>query len=256
MNKIVDRQILSRFDGKGIFGRNDIISLLKDLDPEISDSAAYWRMRDLVERRIIDQVKLGVYSLSIKEIYRPIVSKELARLHKVVAKDFDGLDYCLWTTEWLNDFTQHQLGTSFYLLEVEKDFVEEVFNAYSESTQFRVYINPTDEIMKRYIEDGSSIVIKPLIGRSPRQKLVLRERSKDTVFAPTLEKIMVDIFSDDVTFFSVQGSELDMIFENALNRYQVNFTKLLSYAKRRHKDAQLKTYLNTNFSDFVQGILG
>jgi hypothetical protein len=47
-----------------------------------------------------------------------------------------------------------------------------------------------------------------------------------------------------------------MIFENALNRYQVNFTKLLSYAKRRHKDAQLKTYLNTNFSDFVQGILG
>jgi hypothetical protein len=255
MNKIVDRQILSRFDGKGIFGRNDIVSLLRDLDPEISDSAAFWRMHDLVKRRIINQVKLGVYSLSIKEIYRPSGSDELARLHKVVAKDFHGLGYCLWTTEWLNDFTQHQLGTSFYVLEVEKDFVEEVFNAYSEFKQFRVYVNPTDDIMKRYIEQGSSIVIKPLIGRSPRQEIALREKSKDTVFVPTVEKILVDIFSDDVTFFSIQGSELDTIFKNALTRYQVNFTKLMSYAKRRNKDAQLKTYLNTNFSDFVQGIL-
>ena len=255
MNKIVDRQIISRFDGKGIFGRNDIVSLLKDLDPEISDRAASWRMYDLVKRRIINQVKLGVYSLSIKDVYSPSGSDDLARLHKVVAKDFLGLDYCLWTTEWLNDFTQHQLGTSFYVLEVEKDFVEEVFNAYSEFKQFRVYVNPTDDIMKRYIEHGSSIVIKPLIGRSPRQELALREKSKCTVVVPTIEKILVDIFSDDVTFFSVQGSELDTIFENALNRYQVNFTKLMSYAKRRHKHAQLKVYLNTHFSDFVKGIL-
>jgi hypothetical protein len=106
---------------------------LTDLDPEITESALTWRIHDLVKRKVIDQVKLGVYTISNKETYKPFVSEKLARLSKIVAKKFDQLDYCLWSTEWLNDFTRHQLGTFFYILEVEKDFVEEVFNAYSES---------------------------------------------------------------------------------------------------------------------------
>jgi len=255
MSKIIDHQISKHFKGKGHFNRDTLGSFLTDLDPEITKNAIVWRIRDLVNRKVIDQVKLGVYTISNKEAYQPFVSEKLARLSKIVAKEFDQLDYCIWSTEWLNDFTRHQLGTFFYILEVEKDFAEEVFNAYSESKQFRVYLDPKEEIMERYVESEISVVIKPLISRSPKQKIAIKEKSKDKIYVPTLEKILVDVYSDAVTFYALQGSEMDKLYENALIRYQINFTKLFSYARRRNKEELIKSYLEKNFGDLVKDIL-
>lgn len=254
MSKIIDRQISKRFKGKGHFNRGTLSSFLTDLDPEISESALTWRIHDLVNRKVIDQVKLGVYTISEKEVYQPFVSNKLGRLSKIVAKEFDALEYCLWSTEWLNDFTRHQFGTFFYILEVEKDFLEEVFNAYSEYKQFRVYLDPNEDIMERYVESEISIILKPLISRSPKQKVAIKEKSKDEIYVPTLEKILIDVYSDAVTFYAIQGSEMNTLFENALKRYQINFTKLISYARRRNKEDQIKSYLENNFGDFVKDI--
>lgn len=255
MSKIIDHQILKHFKGKDYFNRNTLGTFLTDLDPETTENTLTWRIHDLVKRKVIDQVKLGVYIISDKEAYIPFISDELASLSKIVAKEFHELDYCLWSTEWLNDFTRHQLGTFFYIVEVEKDFTEEVFNAYSESKQYRVYLNPKEDIMERYVGIETSIVIKPLISRSPKQKVTLKERSKYKIFTPTLEKILIDVFSDSVTFYAIQGSEMDTFFENALKHYQINFTKLISYARRRNKEEQIKSYLKNNFGDFVKDIL-
>ena len=255
MSKIIDRQISKHFKGEGHFNRYTLSSFLTDLDPEITESALTWRIHDLVKRKVIDQVKLGVYTISNKDAYQPFVSKKLARLSKIVAKEFDQLDYCIWSTEWLNEFTRHQLGTFFYILEVEKDFVEEVFNAYSESKQYKVFLDPEEDIMERYVESEISIVIKPLITRSPKQKIAINEKSKEKIYVPTLEKILIDVYSDAVTFYAIQGSEMDTLFENALKRYQINFTKLISYARRRNKEEQIKSYLDNHFGDFVKDIL-
>jgi hypothetical protein len=48
---------------------------------------------------------------------------------------------------------------------------------------------------------------------------------------------------------------MDTLFENALKRYQINFTKLISYARRRNKEELIKSYLENNFGDFVKDIL-
>jgi hypothetical protein len=255
MSNIIDHQISKLFKGKGYFDRDVLRSFLIDLDPAISESALRWRIHDLVKRKVIDQVKLGVFTVSNKETYLPVVSDKLARLSKIVAKEFDEVDYCLWSTEWLNGFTRHQLGKFFYVLEVEKDFVEEVFNAYFESKKYRVYLDPKEEIMEKYVESEISIVIKPLISRSPKQKIMVKDKSRDKIFVPTLEKILVDVYSDAVTFYSIQGSELDTLFENAIKRYKINFTKLFSYAKRRNKENQIKSYLKKNHGDFVKDLL-
>lgn len=255
MSNIIDRQISKQFKGKGHFSRDILSSFLTDLDPEITESALRWRIHDLVKRNVIDQVKLGVYAISNKETYKPFITHKLVRLSRIVAKEFDELDYCLWSTEWLNDFTRHQLGTFFYILEVEKDFIEEVFNAYSESKKYRVYLDPTEDIMERYVKSEHSIVIKPLISRSPKQKIAVMEKPKDKIYVPTLEKILIDVYSDAVTFYAIQGREMDTLFENALKRFQINFTKLISYARRRNKENQIKRYLENNFSDIVKDVL-
>ena len=95
-------------------------------------------------------------------------------------------------------------------------------------------------------------MIKKLVTRSPISK---RTEKKLKFHTPCLEKILVDIFSEDKLFYYSQGSELVHIFENALKSYDINFTKLLSYAKRRDRDNDIKLFLSNNMNYLVKDIL-
>lgn len=255
MTKFVENQIIAEFKEKAVFDRDTLFSFLRQFDPEITETAFSWRIHDLLSKNIIKSVKRGVYSISNRKKYVPDVSEKLIKLSRIVAQDFDNLDYCLWTTEWLNDFTRHQLGSNFYVLEVERDFVEEVFTAYSESREFTAFLDPDANIMHRYVGNEISIVIKPLISRAPKQKVQIKPKSKDKIQVPKLEKMLVDVFCDSVTFYAVQGSEMKTLFENALKRYHINFSSLLNYARRRKKYSKLEAYLTEHFGNLLSPIL-
>ncbi len=109
--------------------------------------------------------------------------------------------------------------------------------------------------MERYVESEISIIIKPLISRLPKQKITIKKKLKDKIYVPNLEKILIDVYSDAITFYAILGSEMDILFDNALKRYQINFTKLISYARRRNEEKQIKSYLESNFGNFVKDIL-
>lgn len=255
MKKFIEKQLIAAFEERIHFNRDELFDFLRQFDPEMTETTLSWRIHDLLNKNIIKSVKRGVYNISNRKKYVPVVSDKLVKLSKIVAREFDDLDYCLWNTEWFNDFTRHQLGTFFYIVEVERDFTEEVFNAYSESKQYRVYLNPDEDIMERYVESEISIVIKPLISRSPKQKVPVKQRSKDKIQVPTLEKILVDVFCEPVIFYAIQGSEMETLFENALKRYHINYSKLLNYSRRRKKEPQLKTYMSEHFGDLLKDIL-
>ena len=256
MTKFVEKQLREVFKEKSHFDRDELFDFLKQFNQEMTETALSWRIHDLLNKNIIKSIKRGVYSISNSKKYVPAISDKLVKLSKIVAKEFDELDYCIWSTEWFNDFTRHQIGTFFYLLEVERDFVEEVFNAYSESKQYRVFLDPNKDIMDRYVKSEISIVIKPLISRSPKQKVSIKPKSKDKIQVPILEKMLVDVFCDPVTFYTIQGSEMETLFENALKMYHINFSRILNYARRRKKDTQLKAYMSAHFGDLLKDILG
>ena len=253
MTRILDKLLERKFNSVEHFNRTALAKFMHKHEPSLSDSAFNWRVHDLLDRKVLNQVKRGVYTMAAKPIYEPVISAELIDLAKIVSKEFTDLNYCIWHTEWLNDFTRHQLGTSFYIIEVERDFLEEVFHAYHTSRKAMVLLEPSLEMMHRYVVANETVVIRPLVTRSP----VLKVRSFDTkvnVKVPTLEKILVDVISDSFTFHAIHGAELDNVFANALKNHSINYTKLLSYAKRRNKEMELKRYLTDNFSSLVEGL--
>jgi hypothetical protein len=77
-----------------------------------------------------------------------------------------------------------------------------------------------------------------MVTKSPTQKI-----SKTTTIS--LEKLLVDIFSNKILFNTYQGSELVHIFNAANNKYTIDFSKMLSYATRRSKKTQLIEFINT-----------
>ncbi|MBK9736787.1 MAG: hypothetical protein IPO92_18230 [Saprospiraceae bacterium] len=102
-----------------------------------------------------------------------------------------------------------------------------------------VFIKPTNDILEKYIVNEKEIfVIKPLISEAPTQNI-------KEVETATIEKMLVDIFCDDVIFSAQQGAEKRTIFKEAFAKYTINQSKMLRYADRRRKKEELNQFVKT-----------
>lgn len=138
---------------------------------------------------------------------------------------------------------QHQPGRFFLLVETDKETTDPAFYFLRDSERGRVkksvFIEPTKDILEKYLgNEKEAVVIKPLITEAPTQKI-------SEVETATIEKILVDIFCDDVTFSAQQGAEMRTIFKEVFARYTLNQSKMLRYAGRRRKKEELNQFVKT-----------
>lgn len=132
----------------------------------------------------------------------------------------------------------HQPGRFFTLIEVEKDATQSVF-FYLKEKKHSVFIEPTNDILDKYLPDKKiTIIVKSLVSEAPLQVI-------NGINSVTIEKMLVDIFCDDVVFSAQQGSEMRRIFKEAISKYGVNENRMLRYANRRRKKASFTNYLNS-----------
>lgn len=255
MAKYYKEQLVKHFSNQPYITRNELFSFYEKFETKLKETTFRWRIYNLKQNGLIKQVKRGVYAISYKPKYNPLITDNLLKLSRIIAKEYDDVKYCIWTTEWLNDFTQHQLGKFFTVLEIEKDFIESVFESYKELNHIRVYLMPDELAMRRYMDYENTLIIKPLISRSPCLTASQEGKRKNKIKIPSLEKILIDVFCDTKTFYAVQGQEKEYIFENAMKKYTINFTKLFSYAQRRGRKEVVESYITDNFSHLIENLL-
>ena len=168
--------------------------------------------------------------------YLPEIPQKLKAINSKLKKNFPFSTYCLWSSFLLNEFTIHQSNKSFYLIEVERDSVESVFH-FLKDRSYTAFIEPSQEVIDNYVAtENNFLIVKSLISEAP----ILSITNLNTV---TLEKMLVDIFCDEIIFSAYKGNEMKTIFASAYNKYVINENKLLRYANRRGKKEQLKKYL-------------
>jgi hypothetical protein len=130
------------------------------------------------------------------------------------------------------------------LVETDKEITNSAFYFLREIKK-SVFIEPTNDILEKYIVNEKEVVIiKPLISEAPTQKIYKVETA-------TIEKILVDIFCDDVIFSAQQGAEKRTIFKEVFTKYTINQSKMLRYADRRRRKEELKQFVKT-FSNLWQ----
>ena len=195
--------------------------------------------------------------------FEPLINERIEALNVVLSKDFPLLNNCIWTTEWLNEWTIHQSVRTYTIVEVEDNACESVFYHLRDKSFKNVFLEPDALLMERYVSDAENpIIIQKLVGRSPLMtvvsgKIQARLKVKDylkngssamsvektAVKVPTLEKILVDIFCDNIVLFAYKGQEQDQIFRSIFNNYAIDMRTLFAYAERRKRKAQLTQYL-------------
>lgn len=132
----------------------------------------------------------------------------------------------------------HQPGRFYILIEVEKEATQSVFFFLKEE-KYPVFVDPTEDIFEKYLsEEKENLIVKSLVTEAPLQKIA----GLNTV---TIEKMLVDIFCDELIFSAQQGSEMKTIFLEALSKYSVNENRMLRYADRKRKKESFRNYLNS-----------
>ena len=252
MPKIIENYIIEVFKDRSSFDRNELYDFYLNSEPDLKESTFSWRIYDLKKKDIIKTIGRGLYVISYKPKYKPVLSNNALKIARKISERFEEINYAIWEIPWLNEFSQHQTFNQMIVVEVEKEFEESLYYFLNDSLQMNFFLNPDEKQIKFYISEvNSSVIIKRLVTRAPIIKI---EEKKTTIPTATLEKIMVDLFADENLFHFYQGSELIYIFERILNRYSINLTKLFSYAKRRKKEQEIKQFISNHIPNFLEDL--
>lgn len=94
-------------------------------------------------------------------------------------------------------------------------------------------------MLNQYLSDlKKTIIVRTLVSEAPYREV------RNTRVA-TLEKILVDIFTDE-EFAYLRGNEMTIIFKTAFERYTISESKLIRYADRKRKKEQILDFLREN----------
>ncbi|WP_437373047.1 DUF6577 family protein [Maribacter litoralis] len=253
MPKIIENRIIEAFKDRSSFDRYELFHFYLEYEPDLKESTFSWRIYDLKKKDIIKTIGRGLYVISYKPKYKPVLSDNVLKIARKTNERFSEIQYAIWENQWLNEFTQHQVSNQMIVVEVEKEFTESLYYYLNDSLRMDFFLNPDEKEIELYISESTvPVVIKRLVTRAPISKL---SDKKSTVLVATLEKIMVDLFADEKLFHFYQGSELINIYEKILERYSINFTKLFSYAKRRKKEEEIKQFINNHIPNILEDII-
>lgn len=247
-NQHIRQQLMNHFKQQSIVTIGDIRNYFKKEQPSIKNNAVRGRIHNLKQAGFIQSAGRGKYTFQQKETYQPVISKELKKLATLIQQHFE-VDYCMSSTEWLGEFSLHQAFQHIILLEVEKEFLTDIFELLRTDWKKEVYLNPDDKVFSLYVLSADSpILLKSLPSRAPVKEI-------STIKVSSLEKLLVDLFVDEQTFYAYQEQEMVYIFEKTIQLYHLDYTRLFSYAGRRKKKKAIQQFLKEQIINFPQNVL-
>jgi len=237
-NKLHINELRERFKDEESVKTIDISVFYRAYEPDLKQTTINWRIYALAQMGILNRIGRGKFKTGEGKNYISELPNKLKTIYSKLKKEFPYLKICIWHTSGINEFMLHQSGSSYVLVEVEKEATQSVFY-FLKAANYSVFIDATIDLLDKYLPTNKeSIIVKPLVTEAPIQNI-------KGINTPSLEKILVDIFCDDVIFSAQQGAEMRTIFKEAFSKYTINESRMFRYADRRRKKESFKEYINS-----------
>ena len=236
MDNAIKNKIQSYFRDRRTISKRGLVKFIIRDFPELKESTINVYLSRLKKEGIIKNPSRGIYTLKGKKTYHPTIENKLKRLHNKIKKEYPFAEFCIWDTKWLNEFMRHQPFKFYTVLEFDKDVTESVFYTLKELGK-QVFIEPDAETFDLYISNSEDVIIlKHLISEAPLQEI-------EKTVVPTIEKLLVDM-TIDTKMYAAQQSEIEFIYANAFEKYEVNKNKMKRYAYRRNRENEVENLTN------------
>lgn len=208
---------------------------------------------DLVKDNVLYQLNDGIYKFSTKKKFKIDVPENIISTIEPISLDYPEVEICVWESNLFNQFMEMQLFKNQIYIEVEKGFEMLVFEKMSKIIGFTTLLKPSMEEINNYKSIDNLLVLKPLLNKAPTNRKRFTKRfgfnvnyhgNRNSISTPKIEKILVDVFTDNNLSF-ISEKEKYNFYINSLKNYTVNFKTLLSYARNRNKKELIEDYIKS-----------
>ncbi len=216
---------LDVFENSKYILKEDLVDYIKKSTDYEKDSSIRWVIHELVKSGDITKVDSKHYYKGVLKDYSPKVQTGKKKLlKKLISKKYPKLDIVIYETKIFNEWINHQISRNVIFVEVEKYYMQDVFTYLRNHITDKILLNPTTEDFYLYAEDNI-IIVSSLVSRAPMNK---------ESYEIKVEKLIVDLFSNDLVSKLFSQSEYATIIDNLFRTYKVNIKTIYSYAKRRN----------------------
>jgi len=227
-----ENKIIQHFKNYDIFTNKDVFEFYRTDEKKLSKSTVNWRIYDLIQSGLISRIGRGKFKVGSSNKFRPTLNKKELAIGHHIRKHFPFIDYCIWNSTIINEFSRHQSFNDFIIIETERDVLDAVFYALKEKYR-KVYLQPKRDIVEHYLLEMSNvIIIQHLVSEAHIQNI-------EKIPTITIEKLLVDIVFGKELFYFYQGYELVNIFNQAFDKYTINTSTLVRYASRRKRKQEI-----------------
>lgn len=244
---LYEPELNDAFSNQKSFRKSDLRDFYNRRIDTLTENKFRRILYSLENENIINKIDTAVYVLGNPQIpipqknkFSPTFSSEVTIINSELVNTFPYIEYLIWETRILHDFMIHQPKQNQIILEVEQGVEESVFNYINNKFEGKVFLFPNTKIIERYaLSKNNPIYISTLLIQAPTQHV-------NTIPCPKIEKILVDIFTDNEKFYIFQGHELVNIFESVFSYFHVGQKALFRYAQRRKVNQEIREFITQN----------
>ncbi len=233
------KQIQKKYIDKS-FEKKDLKNIVKSIYGTDNEKTIRNIIGILKSNNAIKEIEKDKYIVVTKLIYQYKEKNEEKAMYKLIKKEYPEVNFIIWNTDILNEFTLHYVISNYIIIEVEKIAIDLVVNLLK-NNYLKKYTIITQDIINNnrelYSNTENIIVVKPLHIKSP---LKIEEDKKYI----SIEKIMLDLYVDKL-YIQYQGKELETIYENIFEKYDIDLKRLMKYAEKRTDIKKYKEFMNS-----------
>lgn len=259
------KEIISKlketFSDKTIISREELNKYFTKLNPEISSGALRNRIFHLVRFGILSAISSDLYTFDVKLTWKPLKNETIDDVWELVSGEIYDNNCCFWTTKWLNEFANLQAFNEIVFIEIDSIIAEPIYHSIA-SRFNNVFYHPDQKEHEYYISTKeSSYIVRQLITKAPiigrfvySPKRIFNTQTALSPPMPRLEKLLTDLFYDEMLLAAWKYEEVN-IWQNAYEKYNLNFSTIYNYAKRRDKSAKILEFIYKNIHNLPDDII-
>ena len=216
------------------YSRQQLVSMLREAKPSLNNGSYQWAVGGMLKSGGITRTGFGEYMVKEGDVlpeYQPVYSELSNELLNKVTVKFPYIKFTIFETVLLNEFLNHLVAQNTIFIQLEKDTSVFVFRFLQEAGYMNVMYKPSKKNFNLYWA-SNCIIVTDMVSEAPR--------SANHPHIITMEKMLVDIYCDKLIRSTYSVAEYASVVEQAMKTYRVERSKILRYARRRNRAAEIK----------------
>ena len=226
---------LDRFDHHKFIKKEELINCIKNQTNYNKASSIRWVMHQLVKDGKITKINNNYFYHGCLNEYKPTRNSEIKhKIQRIIKEKYPSLEVVIFESTILNEWLNHQVSKNIIFVQIEKMYSDHIFELLKDEMDHSILYNPSVEDFYLYSKDNL-IIVSNMVSRSPR---------KNNSYDIKLEKLVVDILSDDLVTEFISQSEIPSLLKEIFSQYKINPKTIMAYAKRRNLDSIVLKYIH------------